>query len=299
MGEFVIDEDEARDLLGGDQSSIKSVGVLIKRTLDSEEFKPPLLPEVALSLTELSGKPNVSIREVEEVVQRDPVVAARVVAVANSAFFNRGVTIKSLRNAITRLGMSEVRDIAFQVVAQTRIFRVKPYLAPMRSLFETSQAAGLLAKKTCRLLRFESELAYLCGLFHDMGLAIILGIIAERARKQKHKPPEIEAIEDALDAFHAQAGARVCTMWGMPDLITDAIWHHHKPERSSNPSQMATVVAIADVLLRHAGIGCDASPIEPLQERLFYKVNLTPEQVKELLLFSEDVAERLGEYCVG
>ncbi len=283
--------DEMLGKLDNAKALTDNIGVLIKRILDSDEFNPPLLPEVAISLSEMAGRPDVTIREVEETVQRDPTIAARVVAVANSAFYSRGTAIRSLRAAIMRLGLSEVRDVAFQVVAKTRIFRVAGYVERMRELFDAAQASGLISRKICQILRFESELAYLCGLLHEMGEAIILGIVGDVYQLRGEPVPQLDQLRDALDKFHAAAGAKVCSIWKLPETIIDAVMFHHRPESSSNPSQMATVVAITDVLLTHAGIGVEAAPVDPLQEPLFYRVNLTPDQVGELLSFAETLAE--------
>ncbi|MCP4676920.1 MAG: HDOD domain-containing protein [Deltaproteobacteria bacterium] len=283
--------EELVQLKDADQEFAQRIGLIVKKSLDSDDFQPPLLPEVALSLSELANEPNVSFGKVEDVVKRDPVIAAKVVAVANSAFYSRGTPVRSLRVAITRLGLSEVRDVAFHVVAQTRVFRVKGYTDRMRVLFEAAQASGIIARKICQILRFESELAYLCGLLHDMGEAIILGIVGEAYRKEKGKVPPIERLAQPIAAYHAAAGARVCSLWGLPEMIVDAVTCHHRPEESTNSSQMATVVAVADILLKHAGIGVQQKIVDPLREPLFYKLNLTPDQVAELLEFAEFVAE--------
>ncbi|MCP4599651.1 MAG: HDOD domain-containing protein [Proteobacteria bacterium] len=290
-GMTTVDSDEMDQLLKEDREFVHEIAMMVKQTLDSEDFKPPLLPEVAISLSKMAHEPNVSIREVEAVVQRDPVVAARVVAVANSAFYSRGTPIRSLRSAITRLGLAEVRDIAFQVVAQTRIFRVKGYINHVRNLFEAAQACGIIARKMCKMLRFESELAYLCGLLHDMGEAIILGIVGDNYNQRKLPVPPLDQLGQAIEEYHAAAGAKICNLWGLPDLIADALTYHQRPEQSNNASQMATVVAISDILLAHAGIATEQTKIDPLREPLFFRLNMTPEQVEDLVAFVESLAE--------
>ena len=68
----------------------------VKRAISDKSFKPPMLPETAIRLSELVDKTEVSIKEVENTVVRDPTVAARIVAVANSVFYNRGAQVRSL-----------------------------------------------------------------------------------------------------------------------------------------------------------------------------------------------------------
>src|SRR5690242_147954 len=106
------------------ETTTSSVQVLdeVVRTIDSGKFALPLLPEIAMTLSRVASKPNVPMREVEAAVSRDPSVAARVLSVANSAAYNRGTPVNSLGTAIVRLGLGRVRDLAYQVVAQNRIF---------------------------------------------------------------------------------------------------------------------------------------------------------------------------------
>jgi HD-like signal output (HDOD) protein len=267
------------------------MGLMLKGVIDGPDYSPPLLPDVAVELTRIANLPNVDIGDVEATVQRDPVVAARVLSIANSAAFGRVAPIKSLRGAIMRLGLAEVRDVAFRVVAQTRIFRIPAYAAHMRQLLEAAQAGGIAAREVCRTLRFESDLAFLGGLFRDMGAALILGIVGEQHRGKTEQPPTLQDMAPVLERYHAAMGARVCRSWKLQEALTDAIMYHHDPERSSHLAQLALVVRVADLLLRHAGIGCEARRLEPLAEPIFYRLNLAPEQVSYLLEFSE----RLGE----
>ncbi len=271
-------------------------GIVVKEKVASKDYQPPMLPEIAITLSEMVNKPNVSIKEVERAVIKDPTVAARVVAVSNSVFYNRGMPVKSLKDAIMRLGLHEVRDVAFQAVAKTTIFRVRGFSEQMRQMFEAAQAAGMLARKVCQILKFESDMAYLCGLLHNMGEAIILGILgAELKGPPAPESVENKALERAIDIFHAPTGARVCAMWGLPSRLCEAVMHHHKPEVSRDGWQMALVVKVADILLEHAGIGVPKRTIDPMGEPLFYQLNLSPDQVQALLEYAENVGENRSE----
>jgi HD-like signal output (HDOD) protein len=191
-----------------------------------------------------------------------------------------------------RLGLTEVRDVAFQAVAKTTIFRVPGFTDRMRELFTAAQASGLFAKRICQILKFQSESAYLCGLLHDMGEAIILGIAAPRSKEQGPMPPlEKEALFETINVYHARTGAMVSAMWGLPNMVCDAILHHHKPELSEDPTQMALVIAVADLMSEHVGLGVYQRTIDPMKEPLFYKLNLSPSDVANLLSFAEEVGE--------
>lgn len=291
QGVAVVDEEALARLAARGREEALRVALLVKERLESPSFKPPLLPEVAVALTRLAGRPDVPMGEVEATVARDPAVAARVVALANSAAFSRGTPVKSLRLAVARLGLSEVRDVAYRVVAETRLFKVPGYAERMRELLDAAQLAGLMAKEVCLALRFESETAFLCGLLHDVGEAIALGVVAEEARSARREPPPLATVAPAIAEYHAQAGAHACRTWQLPESIARPILHHHRPEACQGHTQMATVLSVADRLLAHAGVGGEARPIDPMAEPLFYRLNLTPPQVAALVARVEAAAK--------
>src|SRR5215468_5619068 len=89
-----------------------------KRLLEhflSPNYKPPVLPKVAIELTELTRKPNASYEDVVLVLQRDPLVVANVMRVAQSPLYAGRVRLHSLRDAVQRLGTTALRDIVWQV----------------------------------------------------------------------------------------------------------------------------------------------------------------------------------------
>lgn len=285
--EFIPDYSPRSDI----QNLVDEYGRILMRTIESSDYLPPILPEIAVTLTQLVNQPNVSIDTVEKAVTEDPTVAARVVSVANSAFYNRGTRAKTLRAAIMRLGLQEVRDVAFQVVAKTVIFNVPGFQASMRELLEAAQASGLLAKKVCETLNFRTESAYLSGLLHDMGKAVILGILGSLVKEAKPGSPEFLALEQTVEQYHAPAGARICEVWGLfPDLV-ETIRYHHRPEASTESWQPAFAVKVSDVLLSHIGIGAPQKSIDPISDPLFNQLNVAPHDVKNLIEFAEAVSE--------
>lgn len=279
--------------------------LLIKRVVESENYQPPLLPEVAVTLTRIASQSDVDLPVLQAAVERDPTIAARILSVANSALNSRGSPVVSLRAAIVRLGVAQVRDVAFQVVAMNKIFRVPGYTERVRSLFDVAHASGTLARGICRLLGIDSDSAYLSGLLHDMGEAIILGIVGTEAKNRNLRPPPLANLQATIDTYHARVGARVCKTWNLDSSLVNAILYHHQPEKSSDPGRMALILAAADQLIVHAGIGCTAKPIgtafdlsvrtldlDPFEQGVdpLQALGLDASQVTRLLNYAEKIA---------
>lgn len=259
--------------------------------LDQGRFKPPMLPEIAIQLSELAAKPDVELRDVETTVSRDPAVAGRILSVARSALYSRGAAVKSLRVAIMRIGLFEVRDIAFQLVARSSVFRVVGYTDRLRELFEAAQACGLVAREMCRITGLESDLAYLCGLLHDLGEAIVLSIVAEWHQRTGEPLPKVEELRPIIARYHAPAGAKVCEMWNLPEAITDAVRFHHDPQSSTDPSRMASVMACVDEALAHVGFAGQERLVDPFDNPVFRAAGLSEDQSEALLAFTEMMME--------
>jgi putative nucleotidyltransferase with HDIG domain len=273
---------------------------VVRAAFESQRFRPPLLPEVAMSLSRLVEDPDADLSMAEATVVKDPTVAARVVAVANSAVNGGRAPVTSLRTAIGRLGLYQVRDVAFQVVALGKVFRVPAYAERMRDLFEASQAAGMLARAVAEARQEPNDAAYLCGLLHDMGEASVLAIVAEARSAPRLDLPSLEALGPVVDRWHTRVGALVCTKWELPEVVVDAVAHHHEPERSEHSGSLAPLIAVADLLLRHVGIGRPWQPVTKADMPLLEAARLAPERIGPLLRRAEELAADRGAWaCTG
>jgi HD-like signal output (HDOD) protein len=269
---------------------IEDIEDIVRSALDSKRFRPPLLPDVAMRLSRLVEDPNADLAQAEAAVVSDPNVAARVVAVANSAAIRGRMEVTSLRLAIARLGLVGVRDVAFQVVAAGKVFRVPAYSERMEALFEAAQASGTLSKSVAVACGIPSQAAFLCGLLHDMGEAIVLGIVADACKSRRARLPDIEALSPIMDATHAQFGAVICSEWKLPDVTVDAAAHHHQPELSTQEGSLAAAVAVADLLLRHIGLGRPWQPVTKADMPILEAARLPTERIGPLLRQAEEFA---------
>lgn len=182
-GEYQI---EAADLLLTPEAMIAH----LRRTLVSPEYKPPLLPSIALELMKLTRQPDVSIVEVRNLLERDALLAAKVLQLAQSALYSRGAPVRSLHEAISRLGLRTLGDLFLQTVLSMRVFRADGYDAPMTTLMRHSTVTAHVARIACRMTALPDEYAFMCGLLHDAGMAAGLLIFADSSTAGAgHEPP--------------------------------------------------------------------------------------------------------------
>lgn len=256
-------------LTEADQAVDTGVLARLRSELSDPGFEPPLLPVAALELLALTRNPNVEFRQVLELLESDPLVAARTLRVAQSPAFARGEPLRSLESAITRLGLGTLTDIFMQVSISSRVFRSKHYAEPMERLRRHSVAVAHVARLVCRVTSLPDEYAFLCGLLHDIGAAIALLTLGDPNAKN---PPSLRAASSAVWECHAEAGGIVCNSWKLPPDVVWVVKSHHAPQIDGRVHPLAAAVDVADQLARLHGAG---SPVEPVLDRL-------PDNVLEL-----------------
>ena len=146
----------------------------LQRTFSSPSYKPPMLPQVAVELLQLAQQPDVDFEDAVALLEKDPVLATRVLSIAQSATYASRSPISTLHQATVRLGLKTMRDVVLEAALNLKVFRVPGFEAAMERLARHSTATAHIMRAICRRTRVETEFAFLCGLIHDVGFAASL-----------------------------------------------------------------------------------------------------------------------------
>lgn len=214
-----------------------------------------LSPEVLGRVLELSDDPSVGPTALADVAKADPGFTIEILRTVNTAQRSLVRRIDSLPEAITMLGVRNVRNLALTLLVRHRFLEVpnNPYLRRedfWRHSIGTAVATETLAKELG--LRY-TALAYTAGLLHDLGI-LLLGLEAPRDLEEICRG--IEAGESNLDAdkavlksTHAEVGAEAAEVWKLPEILRDAVRFHHRPREWLKGGMLADAVCVADVLM--------------------------------------------------
>jgi HD-like signal output (HDOD) protein len=258
--------------------------------LRSPSYQPPLLPDMALQLLELSRRTDTTAKEIADLLERDAVLAANVLRVANGAAFRVGAPVRTLRDATVRLGIRTIAAILFDVWSRAKLFRAPGYEEPMALVRRHSAATAFMCRQVARYSVLEPDVAYLCGLMHDVGIALGLSMIAE-GRAAGTLPSPFELCHVLRDA-HVEMGTILCTLWKLPDVLVDAVRDHHRILQEPHPTYAAAVVVLAEAFANRAELALPADQGSPDEERRAAEVlGLGPGVLHKL----EEEAARLGE----
>lgn len=241
----------------------------------------PCLPKVYQSIMQEISSPNASISRISEIIEGDPVMSAKIIQLMNSSYFSQFNHVKSLSQAVTILGVDTIQCL----VLNTQVLREidqQTFPINIQSLINHSLGTGNLAKQIAEvesLDRNKCNHAMMAGMLHDIGKVLMANYFPERYRMVDELLQESdltinEAEKHLFSTTHAEVGAYLLGLWGVPEMVVEAVAFHHYPwlntDRNFNPT---TAVYIADVLLSNQESD-EKTPLEGLDEKFIKNHNL-------------------------
>jgi HD-like signal output (HDOD) protein len=245
-----------------DDRALLSSDTLLDRLLAAfrgHDYQPPTLPTTAVELFELSRRSDVEFAQVLSLLERDSVVASQVLRKAQSAFYAGRQPVRSLHEAIVRLGLSTLRDMFMEVVFKNNVFCAPGYDEPMRSLQHHSTAVAYIARKVCDRTGHgaHGQHAFLCGLLHDIGMAMCMIVLADPNRATRKAPnegpPPFDKVWPAILRAHEPAGGILGHLWRLPSEINVVVSSHHNPNLKLKDNVLAAAVCLADWIAAELG----------------------------------------------
>jgi len=251
---------EAAAEAGGDASLIE----LIRLRLHNQEIELSTFPVTAQRVLAECADPDCTLRAVENLVAGDPVIAAKVVQTANSSFYRGLKDVKTLSEAIMRLGLRNVRNIAVTAAMRQRL-EARRGTAGSERLLRWRYA--MMSAVTCRELARATGVcpddeAFLGGLVHDIGSVFIL----ESLERMAESDPRVAALdgkvlEEILQFLHEETGAKLLEQWKFPAEICGAVRFHHQPGEAEDGGRLVWVLAACEWIIRK--IGFEGMPGDP------------------------------------
>ena len=219
----------------------------LKALLASSEALPSIPKIVALLLSELD-RPEPDLRKISQLINTDPVLATRLLRLANSAQFQLSNRISSVSEALALLGFNQLRSLV-TAAAVAGAFKAVPGL-DMHQFWRYSLDVGKLSRVLAGTSRQNQATAFTAGLIHGTGeLVMHLGMPAEmRALNQRIAPlgpRRAEAEISLLGYCYADIGAGFARKWQFPKVIADALEYQTTPFENEVCEPMARILHLA------------------------------------------------------
>jgi len=172
--------------------------------------------------------PDSSAHDLEEVLASDPVIASRVLAVANSSQFGSAARLESLRDAVVRLGASTLYEMVVEVALQQAYADLG---GKGHAVIEHSAQAARCIRMLTLVHPTSHRFFYLAALLHDVGKLLLLQS-GERNEADTHGDAGASSERADLGFDHGLLGAVAARSWGLPSPIPEVIGHHHELSRA-------------------------------------------------------------------
>jgi len=216
----------------------------------------PAQPRIFARLQVVMANENVTPREIGRIISADAVITAKVLQIANSAFFRRARRVTNVEQAVLYLGFASVRNLAMCAEVFARWPGKLAHGALDLDLLQqhAQRVAAVAQALTARTVW--SDDSVLAALLHDIGYWVLIQECPrELDRAIEMAIKEGIAVEDAeqrvMGASHAEVGAYLLGLWGLPYPVIEAVAHHHLPERAG--AQRFDVVAALAVAVALSG----------------------------------------------
>jgi putative nucleotidyltransferase with HDIG domain len=217
----------------------------------------PTPPELYLRLTQALNSEDSSIEDIAEIVKEDPGLTVKLLQIVNSAAFGVSRKITTVPESVQIIGFQILRAIMLTVQAFKFYEGNALRSLSLTQLWNHSLRTAIAAE---RLARFENlpaqscEEAFVAGLLHDIGKLILAANADEEYetvfQKSRAENLPLDMVEkDSFGATHAEIGAYLLGLWGIPESIINTVELHHSPNKdSSNRFSPVTALHLAQCL---------------------------------------------------
>ena len=258
------------------------------------------VPTSVAQIFSLISDPRAAAADFERVVRPDVGLTANLLRCANSVFYRASREITSVKDAINRMGLRRV----FEVAASGSFANAIPpvltgYGLTAEAYWEHSVAVAVLADRIGRAAGFTyPDLAFTAGLLHDLGKVVVATFLTPTL----NDPPSLALVsqeQELLGTDHTELGSLLAAKWNLPKEIAGAARWHHDPEGATTATlrYLATVVQVADGAAhtltestRHSA-QLDLGALE--------RLTLEPERIAALVEGAKPEIERTTEMLKG
>ncbi len=250
------------------------------------------LPRVCAQLAQLTAQQAIDSTQLARLLQSDPALAGELMRVANSPALRPRAAVVSLQQAVSWLGVAEVRNIAMAVMLRGEVFVAPGHERESEELWREAWLAGLWAKEIARERRKHVESAFLAALMHRTGAAVALKILA-RFEVEQRTVMDARTFADLVMEFEPPFGRLLMNNWGLPDDVQDGAsdWRRY---RDSSHSDLASTVNAAHLLATHTLYPQLLSEELVLESPVFVQLGVFPDERKAMLGKREHIVSLAG-----
>lgn len=240
--------------------------------LENDRLPLPTLPEVAIKVRETVDDENASIRDVADIINTDAALSARIIQVANSALYRGLSTADNVHNAVTRMGLNTVRNLATSLVMKQLFQATNPvvdkYLRKTWKLStDIAAMSAVLAKSYTDL---DADSALLAGLTHSIGVSPIL----VKAESDPTLLNNTDKLDELIYQLYPPVGAAILKSWDFSEAMICVPREHLNTARSHDGKVDYTDVVQVALIETVSGTNHPMGHVETTTVPAFHRIGM-------------------------
>ena len=228
----------------------------------------PTLPDIFFKINSAIMNPSSSSYDIASVIGKDTGLTARLLKMANSAFYGFPSQIDSIQRAVTIIGAKQLTTLSYAMNIIDVFMNIPEDILDMASFWRHSVACGICSRILAGYKNIQNtERLFVAGLLHDIGRLLLyqyasddMGPLVVRARSEGSLLHRLEY--ENLKVDHTTVGACLVKKWKLPAMLEDIVHFHHTPRKSINGIE-TTIVHIADIMTNAMGVGSSGESLVP------------------------------------
>jgi len=226
------------------------------------------LPTIHFQVDRAINHPASSAADIAAVLGTDQALCARLLRIANSAFYGFPRRVEGIGEAVRIIGTRQLHDLVLATVVLGQFRGVDARLVNMQSFWRHSLACGLAARAIAGLRReCNTERYFVAGLLHDIGSLVLYQQFADRAQAAlEHHHDSTLTLDEAeraiIGCHHGAVGAALISAWKLPQFFREATANHHNQGLRAHTTGTA-IVHLADLLAIALGLGTNGEERMP------------------------------------
>lgn len=261
----------------------------------------PPFSAIANRALKLTNDPRSSAVDISRVISYDAAFTARVLRMANSAYYGFTRKITTVSEAIVVLGYETLKSVVLALTLQKFYDReVKGYGLEKGDLWKHSVGCALAARLIATQVKYPAvEQAFVAGLLHDVGKVILNQFVREAIDQIIEVSGGqglsfAEAEKRVLGFDHQDIGSKVAEKWNFNEKVVEAIKCHHRPDRARKDLKLTSIIHIADYVCLSLGLGVGSDGmLYPLKKEALDELGLGEPEIDNLIFSAYNISEEI------
>ncbi|WP_101759332.1 HDOD domain-containing protein [Oceanicoccus sp. KOV_DT_Chl] len=276
------------------EALIDAIRSQLEKRISMKALALPMLPQVTTQVLSLVNDVNSDAAALAKLIQSDQALAGHVMRIANSAAYSPNAKMTSLQQAIARLGMQNMSDIAMAATMGPKIFDAKGFESLVKQIWEDSLATAVWAREIARQGRRNVESTFLCGLLCQIGRPVVLQTVIDIANQDELTIDEA-LVTQFMQQYQSEVGQQLAKHWQLPVAVGHTIEGINSTVAPSHSADVVATVKAAQVFaavtLGDRNYQADSLSADPT----IIEMNLYADDVQQLLEKAESIHNTIAE----